>query len=38
LGWSGEMASGEVSGVPGIWDELTAGTPGEDTQVGGDLP
>jgi hypothetical protein len=28
LSWSGEMASGEVSGlVPGIWDELAAGTP-----------
>jgi hypothetical protein len=33
--WSGEMASGEVLGfVPGIWDELAAGTPGPDAPVG----
>jgi hypothetical protein len=30
------MASGEVLGfVPGIWDELAAGTPGSDASVGG---
>jgi hypothetical protein len=35
LKWSGEMASGEVLGfVLGIWDELAAGTPGEDAPVG----
>jgi hypothetical protein len=35
LTWSGEMASGEVLGfVPGIWDELAAGTPGSDAPVG----
>ena len=35
LGWSGEMASGEVLGlVPGIWDELAAGTPETDAPVG----
>ena len=35
LGWSGEMASGEGLGVaPGIWDELTAGTPATDAPVG----
>jgi hypothetical protein len=29
------MASGEVLGfVPGIWDELAAGTPGSDAPVG----
>jgi hypothetical protein len=29
------MASGEVLGfVPGIWDELAAGTPGPDAPVG----
>jgi hypothetical protein len=29
------MASGEVLGcVPGIWDELAAGTPGADAPVG----
>jgi hypothetical protein len=35
LGWSGERASGEGLGfVPGIWDELAAGTPGDDAPVG----
>ena len=35
LTWSGEMASGEVWGfVPGIWDELAAGTPDSDAPVG----
>jgi hypothetical protein len=35
LKWSGEMASGEVFGfVPGLWDELVAGTPGDDAPVG----
>jgi hypothetical protein len=35
LGWSGEMASGEVWGFrPGIWDELAAGTPETDAPVG----
>jgi hypothetical protein len=35
LTWSGEMASGEVLGfVPGIWDELAAGTLGSDAPVG----
>jgi hypothetical protein len=34
LKWSGEMASGEVLGfVPSIWEELAAGTPGEDAPV-----
>ena len=28
------MASGEVSDSSGIWDELTAGTPGDDAPVG----
>ena len=32
--WSGEMASGEVLGfVPGIWEELAAGMPGENAPV-----
>jgi hypothetical protein len=35
LTWSGEMASGEVWGfVPGVWDELAAGTLGSDAPVG----
>ena len=35
LGWSGEMASGEVLGfVPGIWDDLAAGTPETEAPVG----
>ena len=34
LKWSGEIASGEVSDSLGIWDELTAGPPGDDAPVG----
>ena len=33
--WSGAMASGEVLGVvPGIGDDLAAGTPGSEAPVG----